>query len=282
LFGLIDSETRPIQSVVLATRPVEKILTRCSLKTVKNRKINPRTNAMMNDKKPCILWSCVARNDEILAEASIQNEHYDEYVGETARLLFRKKETPGWEYATLSRRNCPKLKGIKFHVYDHTAEGDFHIWVFSCVYDPTSSVEALQVQSFIEKIVGISELFREHDSAWKYGSHLAAQDTFAPILLQRMEEVSYLGKHAMVNSQLDSLKSIMANNIEMILARGERIEKLQTDATRLTEMAAVFKTSAKKVKRQMLWQNAKHGLVLGTAITAGVAIVVIPPLVAVF
>jgi hypothetical protein len=44
----------------------------------------------------------------------------------------------------------------------------------------------------VEKIVGISELFRETDDTWKYGSTLAAQDNFAPILQQRMQEVSYI------------------------------------------------------------------------------------------
>jgi hypothetical protein len=226
----------------------------------------------------------VARNDVILAEANIEDQQLDSYVGDTAKQLFRKTATPGWEYTTLNSRRSgttiKKLKGVKFHIYDHTPEGDFHIWVVACVYDPNSDVEAFQVQSFIEKIVGISELFRETSEDWKYGSTLAAQDSFAPILQQRMQEISYLGKHAMVHQNVDNLKSIMAHNIEMILERGERVDKLERDATRLQDMAAVFKKNTKKVKRQMLWQNAKHGLLLGTAITAGVAVVVVPPILA--
>lgn len=235
----------------------------------------------MVNNNPSILWSCVARNDEILAEASIDNGVFQNYVGETAQLLLRKKNTPGWEFSTLSRRKCPqKLKGVKFHVYDHTEDGDFNIWVFACVYCDGGGEVLLQAQSFLEKMVVISEVFRETDNTWKYGSHLAAQDTFAPIMLQRMEDVSYLGKYAMVNQQIESLKSIMHNNIEMILDRGERLEKLQDDATRLKDVASVFKKNTRKVKRQMLWQNAKHGFLLGSMITAGVALVVVPPLVA--
>jgi hypothetical protein len=85
-------------------------------------------------------------------------------------------------------------------------------------------VEGFQVQSFV---------VRETSNDWKYGSTLAAQETFAPILQQRMQEVSYLGKHAMVHQNVDNLKSIMArHNIEMILERGERVDKLERDATR--------------------------------------------------
>jgi hypothetical protein len=86
--------------------------------------------------------------------------------------------------------------------------------------------------------------------------------------------VSYLGKHARVNANVDNLKQIMAHNIEMILEGGEGVDKLERDATRSNEMAS-SKKNTKKVKRRMLWQNAKHGLVLGTAITAGVAVVVV-------
>ena len=71
----------------------------------------------------------------------------------------------------------------------------------------------------------------------------------------------------------------MAQNIELILERGERIDRLQEDATQLQHMASVFKKRSTQLKRQMLWQNAKHGLLLGTAITAGIAVVVVPPMV---
>jgi vesicle-associated membrane protein 7 len=230
---------------------------------------------------PSILWSCVSRNGTILAEAG--DDAHGGSVSQTAQLLLQKRDTPGWEFhTTLPRRGSihPKLKGIKFHLHDRDEYGEVNVWVFACVYDP-SRVEQRQVQSFIEKIVVISDNFRQHDNIWKYGYTLAAQESFAPILLQRMQEVSYLGKMAMVNEELDSLKGIMSRNIELILERGERIEDMQEEASRLQEMAGVFKKTSKTVKRKMMWQNAKHGFVLGTAITVGVAVLVVPPLVAI-
>ena len=264
--------------------------------------------------RPCILWSAIARGDLVLAQASVEGYHWEESLEECARLLLQKKATPGWEFVSYNKPRVrspmdhpqfPKLKGMKFHIYEHHSQEDddaedpspfsrsrknnnddinsrgsigLTIWSISAVYDP-SAVDTLQVQSFIQKMVTITQMFRDSDDVWKYGTTpLAAQKQFAPILYQRMSEVSYLGKLCMVQDQLESLKEIMARNIELILERGDRLERLQEQSTELSHMASIFKKRSTQVKRQMLWQNAKHGLVLGSAITAGVAVVVVPPL----
>jgi hypothetical protein len=97
-----------------------------------------------------------------------------------------------------------------------------------------------------------------------------------------MEEVTYMGRMAMCHERLDAVKDIMARNIEMILENDERLERMANDkAAELNEMARVFAKRSKQLKRQMLWNNAKHGAILGGLITAGVAVVVVPPLVAI-
>mmetsp|Transcript_8055 Transcript_8055/g.21785 ORF Transcript_8055/g.21785 Transcript_8055/m.21785 type:complete len:261 (-) Transcript_8055:1228-2010(-) len=243
-------------------------------------------------KKPeSICWSSISRNEVILVEAG--DDHHGGMVIETARKLTKKKATPGWEFATASpsaiaSRRQPdqiKLKGVKLHVYEYDeASGDqgqplLNVWSYCAVYDP-KYVELPQVQSFLEKMVSLTEYFRFEDDLWKFGDTLAAQESFAMVLQQRMEEVTYYGKMAMIQDNIDHAKDIMARNIELILTRDEKIESVQEKATRLKEMSSVFKKNAKEIKRKMLWQNAKHGLVMGSAITAGVAVVVVPPLVA--
>ena len=274
----------------------------------------------INPNSPALLWSCVARNDVILAEAtpsSTKNRLYDDVndglVNELSIQLMKKKPTPGWEFHTLSTGRFgsgKKLKGIKFHVYDHhdKEDGEYDnndsntftnpfeqqnqnpflesqqhtkiIWSFGCVYDPSSGVELVQVQSFIEKIVLLTDYFRENEYDWNYGPPRCLQNTFGPTLQQRMEEVSYLGKMAMLNVQVNELESIMSRNIELILERETKLENLQKESTQLNEMAAVFKKQTKDVRRRMLWQNARHGLVIGTAVTAGVAAIVTPIVIA--
>mmetsp|Transcript_27899 Transcript_27899/g.67878 ORF Transcript_27899/g.67878 Transcript_27899/m.67878 type:complete len:237 (-) Transcript_27899:268-978(-) len=218
-----------------------------------------------------ILWSCVARNDVIVAEAQGPQDPKIQHVSQE---LLRKKPTPGWEFYN-NKSFSARLKGLKFHIYEHVEDRDFEdaaefrIWVVGAVYDP-ACVETQQAKSFIEKIVCISEVFREHDQTWQTGPQYCAQPSFGPILAQRMQEVSYLGKVAMVEQEIESLKQIMARNIDMILDRGDKMERLQDDSKQLNEMAAVFKKNSKKLKRKMLWQNAKYGLVVGTAVTVGV------------
>ena len=48
----------------------------------------------------------------------------------------------------------------------------------------------------------------------------------------------------------------------------------------MRESAAVFKKNSKRLRRMKMWQDAKHGALIGAAVTAGIAIVVVPPLVA--
>ena len=270
-------------------------------------------NGNNENKPPGILWSCVSRNDVILAEATPSantsrpyDDVHDGLVQEVAINLMKKKPTPGWEFYTLSSGRFGsgrKLKGIKFHVYDHHSNNEEDIdltkvdasnetnnldwatdiqriiWIFGVVYDP-NIIDQIQVQSFIEKIVLITEHFRDNEYDWNYGPKHSLQQTFSPTLQQRMDEISYLGKMAMLNTKITELETIMSRNIELILDRETKLETLKKESNQLNEMAAVFKKQSKDVRRRMLWQNAKHGLVLGTAITAGVATVVTPIVVA--
>mmetsp|Transcript_28592 Transcript_28592/g.36833 ORF Transcript_28592/g.36833 Transcript_28592/m.36833 type:complete len:87 (+) Transcript_28592:2-262(+) len=84
----------------------------------------------------------------------------------------------------------------------------------------------------------------------------------------------------MLNHHVEETKAIMASNIENILERGERMEDLQAESKELSEMSKVFKKKAKQLKRFKMWQNAKHGVMVGTAVTGAVGVVVIPPLIA--
>lgn len=220
-----------------------------------------------------IQWSCVTRNDIILVEAGEDN--YDGQVTRIAQELLKKRPTPGYEYYSPFRS---PLKGIKFHVYERLDDGTFLIWSFCCVYD--STVKKDQAQSFLEKICGLTQIQREEEERWRVGDTLAAQECFAEVLLQRMEEVTYRGRAAMVHEQVNSVKEQMGKNIDAILERGEKLEDLQEEATRLEEMSRSFKKGATKLRRVQMWQNAKYGLVVGTAVTTGIAVIVVPPLVA--
>ena len=174
-----------------------------------------------------------------------------------------------------------KLRGMKFHVYetDLSQSSTLLIWSFIAVADAT--LEKEQVKSFLEKQVYITQPLRQDNAQWRTGPVLAAQADFAPILLQKMNQVSTDGKLAMVNQQVNTTKEIMQENINVALEKQEAIEALDEKAQNLSLAARQFRKKAKQVKRFQMVQNAKHGVLLGTAVTAGIAVVVVPPLVAI-
>lgn len=218
-----------------------------------------------------ILWSAVSRNDTVLAEAGEDNNGGT--VIALAQKLLKKKVTAGWEYS-----KSKGLKGMKFHVFDEVkGPGDLLVWSFSAVAE--SSLDDTQVKSFLEKLVYITEPLRESPE-WIYGITLCAQATFAPILLQKMEQVSSQGKLAMVNQKINTAKEIMAENINLALEREETLEELQHQSEELNGMAKQFKKRAKQVKRFKMMQNAKHGVIVGGLVVGATAVIVVPPLVA--
>mmetsp|Transcript_16405 Transcript_16405/g.24624 ORF Transcript_16405/g.24624 Transcript_16405/m.24624 type:complete len:240 (-) Transcript_16405:300-1019(-) len=231
-----------------------------------------------------VLWSAICRDGIVLAEAG--EDKYDGAVIRLAQKLLTKKATAGWEF---EKARKTKLHGIKFHVFDDAnvnANGNINVngsgsemkvWSFAAVAE--KSLDSAELRSFVEKIFYITEPLRESEE-WRNGDMLCAQASFAPILLQKMEQVQAQGKLAMVNQKLNTTKEIMADNIEMALAREESLQVLHAKSEETNVMARQFKKRAKQVKRFKMMQNAKNGLVLGTAVTAVTAIIIVPPLVA--
>ena len=58
-------------------------------------------------------------------------------------------------------------------------------------------------------------------------------------------------KTAQVQNQVDEVIGIMHNNIEKVMARGEKLESLQNKTDDLQQGALQFKRGATKVRRQM-------------------------------
>ena len=157
-----------------------------------------------------IQWACVARDETLLAVAG--DELQDEVLS-TARTLLNKKSTIGWDsYQQGWRVGC---KGLKFHVYQEGAGEELLVWTFACVYDSARSSKR-QAQSFLEKIVVISEMWREADDSWKKGRHLACQHLFGPVLQQRMQEFSYLGDMAVADNEIGISREVVATNRNLI------------------------------------------------------------------
>lgn len=70
-------------------------------------------------------------------------------------------------------------------------------------------------------------------------------------------------KFAAVRGKIDDVKGIMVQNIEKVLARGEKIELLVDKSDALNRSAAKFEKNSNKLKNQMWWRNGElsRGLV---------------------
>lgn len=228
----------------------------------------------------------------VLAEAGEDNR--DGEVIKVAQKLLKKKPTHGWEYENSRKAG---LKGMKFHVFDNETKkivvddvfggmfdaedesGNSEVIVWSFLVIADKSVEDEQVKSFLEKLVYITMPMRENE-IWREGDLLCAQPTFAPILLQKMQQVDEQGRLAMVNEKVSTTREIMRENIELALEKDQALSDLKNQSEELNAMAKQFKKRSNDIKKFKMWQNAKHGLVVGTAVTAATAVIVVPPLVA--
>lgn len=230
-----------------------------------------------------IIWSAICRNEVILVEAG--EDSHGGGVVELAQTLVNKKATAGWEYERLRKAG---LRGIKFHVFDTNSSTQYStatrsssmiIWSFLAIADATLDKQI--VQSFLEKQVYLTQPLRQDNDQWRLGPTLAAQADYAPILLQKMNQASTDSPMARIHEELNTAKELMEENIHLAMERQEQLEEMTHRADELSLAAKQFQKKAKQVKRFQMVQNAKHGVLLGTVVTAGVAVVVVPPLVAI-
>jgi len=65
-----------------------------------------------------------------------------------------------------------------------------------------------------------------------------------------------------VRKEIDEVKSIMVENIEKVLERGEKIELLVEKTDNLSHESFTFHSKSKDLKRHMWWKNFKITLIL--------------------
>lgn len=216
--------------------------------------------------KEGILWAAVTRDGTTLAEAG-QDTHGGAVLA-LAKKILAKKPSPGWEFD-----KSGGLRAIKFHIHEPN-----RVWAACCVY-VSANMPEIQAKGFLEKIVFLTEPLRE-TALWENGNTLAAQDSFAPTLLQRMEQANSTGKLAMVSKQVGEVKQLMNSNIELLLENQQKLEDLDEKANLMNKMAVQFKKGSAQARKFQMWQQAKFGMATGTIVTGVVAVATVPPLVA--
>jgi len=93
-------------------------------------------------------------------------------------------------------------------------------------------------------------------------------ESFAPTIATLMQQYNTQGVDdniAQVQSQLDTVRQSMVQNIEQVLERGERIELLVDKTDRLNQQAFRFESSSRQLRNALYWRRIR---LLGAVATA--------------
>merc|ERR1711916_422148 len=85
-------------------------------------------------------------------------------------------------------------------------------------------------------------------------------DSFSGVLANRLEYFNnnpQADKLTHLQAEIEDVKSVMVENIEKVLERGERIELLVDRTDALNSQAQQFKTQSTKLKKAMWWKNLR-------------------------
>lgn len=66
-----------------------------------------------------------------------------------------------------------------------------------------------------------------------------------------------------VMHQVDSVKSVMHNNIQVVLSNTEKMETVEQKSNELNEQAKVFRNTGRKLRKAMWWKNVRLTLAIG-------------------
>lgn len=78
-----------------------------------------------------------------------------------------------------------------------------------------------------------------------------------------------------LQDQVDGVKRVMTDNVERILARGERLDDLMDKTSELQDGAQHFKQTSQKVARSYWWKNVKLVVVIVVVVLVIVLIIVL-------
>ncbi|KAL2092460.1 hypothetical protein ACEWY4_012258 [Coilia grayii] len=89
------------------------------------------------------------------------------------------------------------------------------------------------------------------------------------------DEIVEVDKVTALKSQVDGVKEIMTQNVDRILARGERLDDLMDKSEDLQAGAQNFKQTSQKVARSYWWKNVKIIVVIIVVVLIIVLIIIL-------
>ncbi|XP_035668868.1 vesicle-associated membrane protein 7-like [Branchiostoma floridae] len=198
-----------------------------------------------------ILYSCIARGTTVLADSTSASGNFREIMSGILPNIPTRNDTK----TTYAAQN------YKVHV---VVENGI---IYICAAD--ASFDSKRPFAFLQDI---KQRFTSGSLASRAitASSFELNRDFQPILAEKMEQFSKPGaggdQLSMLQSQVDEVKGVMSQNIEKVLARGDRLDNLMEKTDELEASADTFKKTARRVKKKYFWKNAKMMIILSVVV----------------
>ncbi|OZC09944.1 Synaptobrevin [Onchocerca flexuosa] len=80
---------------------------------------------------------------------------------------------------------------------------------------------------------------------------------------------------ATIRQQVESVKTVMNNNMQRVLERGEQLENIEDRTEALTQLSQNFQWTAQRVQRRMCVKNAKWTIIIIACVMVIVAAIIL-------
>ncbi|XP_047307973.1 vesicle-associated membrane protein 714-like [Impatiens glandulifera] len=187
-----------------------------------------------------ILYAVVARGTTVLAEFSAVTGN----TGAIARRIIEKLPSEA------DSRLCFSQERYIFHIL--RADGITFLCMANDAFGrriPFSYLEEIHMR-----------FMKNYSRVALYAHAYAMNDEFSRVLHQQMEFFSSnpsVDTLSRVRSEVNEVRTIMVDNIEKILERGDRIELLIDKTTTMQDSAFHFKKQSKRLRQALWMKNAK-------------------------
>jgi len=199
------------------------------------------------------------------------------------RTMIKRSPTPGWDDI-----NSAGWRAIKLPIHDIGGCTGF-VAVFGGTFDPkraqaTTERLALLLGPMIDQqaqarnVTSSTAAAEDAPSTMLANAQLQESDyaelvtVMSPVLQRELEHANSLGRVQEVQDQIESVKRIMEQNVEMMLDRQELLDSLDAKTSDLNAAAGGFRKKARGLRRWHLMNQVKWGVAIGTLVTASVAI----------
>lgn len=166
-----------------------------------------------------------------------------------------------------------------YHLYFVVVIETFSNMVYCCVGEAGMGIEeALEfLNSKIRSIMDYSniQMVIAQSNAYDLLGHL--QPDILKFIKQHNETFPTAQQQRMIDirRQVDDVRQVMADNVERIMERGERLENMENRTEALRTSATSFKSTARRVQRHFCQKNLKWTLILLLVVTIIVAAIVL-------